>query len=171
MSTPLGPTPSASSPTIRRVMQKVRTRDTAAEMKLRRELYKLGLRYRVDVRPLKNVRRTADVVFRSARVAVFVDGCFWHSCPVHGNTPKTNRNWWAKKLARTRYRDADTDARLEAAGWIVVRIWEHEASATIAPRIYELVKSRLPIQESPPKRTSRESPHIVRTSGTPHGRS
>lgn len=124
-------------------MRNVRTRDTAAEMTLRRELHRLGLRYRVDAQPLEGLRRKADVVFRQARVAVFVDGCFWHSCPEHGTHPKTNGEWWARKLERTRVRDADTVVRLEAADWAVVRIWEHEPPVPVAQQIYHLVRSRL----------------------------
>lgn len=86
----------------------------------------MGLRYRVDRRVLPGLRRRADLVFVSARVAVFVDGCFWHRCPDHGNLPKSNREWWTEKLNRNVARDRDTDLRLTEAGWHVERVWEHE---------------------------------------------
>lgn len=123
-------------------MRNVRRRDTPAELALRKELHRLGLRYRVDVRPLEDVTRRADVVFRRARVAVFVDGCFWHFCPLHGHIPKTNSEWWSRKLQATRLRDAETDANLQRAGWIVVRMWEHEDPRPVAARIDRLVRTR-----------------------------
>ena len=95
-------------------------------MQLRRELHARGLRYRVDRPVLADRRRRVDLVFPGPKVAVFVDGCFWHRCPEHGNIPKANRDWWREKLNRNVARDRDTDAQLAAAGWSVVRIWEHE---------------------------------------------
>lgn len=82
------------------------------------------------------------MVFPKARVAVYIDGCFWHSCPEHATTPKANREWWIEKLEDNVRRDRDTDERLEAAGWIVVRAWEHEDSKRAADRIEETVRSR-----------------------------
>lgn len=113
-------------------MERQRRRDTGPEVLLRRELHRLGLRYRVDVAPLPGLRRRADVVFAGARVAVYVDGCFWHACPLHATSPKANAAWWAAKLEGNRSRDADTDARLAKAGWTVLRIWEHEDPRTAA---------------------------------------
>lgn len=96
-------------------------------MTLRRGLHARGLRYRVDRPILKgDRRRRVDIVFGPARVAVFVDGCFWHLCPEHGNIPKSNSKWWRAKLERNVARDRDTDGRLREAGWHVLRIWEHE---------------------------------------------
>lgn len=137
-----GTRPPASSALVRRRMRNVRRRDTPAEIALRQELHRRGLRYRVDARPLKDMPRKADVVFRRSRVAVFVDGCFWHHCPVHGHVPKTNSEWWAAKLKETQRRDADTVANLERAGWTVIRMWEHEDPRQVAERIHRLVKSR-----------------------------
>jgi DNA mismatch endonuclease (patch repair protein) len=90
------------------------------------------------------LRRTADVVFGSAKVAVFVDGCFWHGCPdCYGHrTFKTNEQYWSKKVERNQRRDRDTDERLGAAGWTVVRVWEHEDPASAAARIAAAVRSR-----------------------------
>jgi DNA mismatch endonuclease (patch repair protein) len=110
-------------------------------MAVRRLLHARGLRYRVDA-ALPGMRRRADLVFGTARVAVFIDGCFWHSCPVHGTRPKNNAAWWAKKIETNRERDRDTDERLAAAGWVVVRIWEHEVPEDAAARIAESISHR-----------------------------
>jgi DNA mismatch endonuclease (patch repair protein) len=103
-----------------------RVRDTAPEMALRRELWGRGLRYRVHYAPVSGIRRSADIVFTKAHVAVFVDGCFWHHCPRHGSEPKANGTWWEQKFTRTVERDRETDQLLRAAGWKVIRVWEHE---------------------------------------------
>lgn len=123
-------------------MQAQRTRDTAPEMAVRRILHADGLRYRVDRAPLPDLRRRADLVFGPSRVAVYVDGCFWHGCPEHGTRPIANAAWWRDKIARNRARDADTDLRLEEAGWLVVRAWEHEDPRAVAERVMGLVRSR-----------------------------
>ncbi|HZO06217.1 MAG TPA: very short patch repair endonuclease [Solirubrobacterales bacterium] len=112
-----------------------RKRDTRPELALRSALHRLGLRYRVDTRPLRELRCKADVVFRRQRVAVFVDGCFWHSCPEHGTSPKTNSSYWSAKIARNVERDRRNDAELNAAGWTVIRVWEHEDPAARAREI------------------------------------
>ncbi len=116
-------------------MRKQRRRDTAPEVALRRELHRRGARFFVDRAPLPGLRRRADLVFPRKRVAVYVDGCFWHSCPQHATSPKNNAQWWADKLAANVVRDRDTDARLAAAGWGVVRIWEHEDPTEAADRV------------------------------------
>lgn len=123
-------------------MQRQTRRDTAPELALRRAVWRRGLRYRVDVAPLKGTRRRADMVFRSARVAVYVDGCFWHRCPEHATSPRANSEWWADKLAANVRRDRDTDARLTEAGWLVIRVWEHEDMTEAAARIEEAVRAR-----------------------------
>ncbi len=123
-------------------MQANRSRDTSPELALRRLLHAAGLRYRVSTRPLAEVRRTADLVFRPALVAVFVDGCFWHGCPDHGSSPKTNSDYWTPKLARNAERDRETDELLDKAGWISVRVWEHEDPHEAATRIEALVLDR-----------------------------
>jgi DNA mismatch endonuclease, patch repair protein len=136
--------PAASSDGVLRRMQQQRRRDTEPEVLLRRELHRLGLRYRVDHLVLPTVRRRADIVFSRAKVAVFVDGCFWHSCPVHATRPKANAEWWAEKLTRTVERDRDTDSRLTAAGWLVLRIWEHEDVVLAAQTVRTAVRTSLP---------------------------
>lgn len=132
----------ASSPARRRIMQANRSRDTSPELALRRLLHALGLRYRVSARPLKEVRRTADLVFGPAKVAVFVDGCFWHACPEHGTQPATNVDYWGPKLARNAERDRHTNELLHAAGWLSIRVWEHEDPQRVARRIARVVQGR-----------------------------
>lgn len=117
--------PTPSSPEAQRRMRAVRRRDTAPEMALRRALHRRGHRYRVDMK-LPGLRRRADIVFTRAKVAVFVDGCFWHGCAQHGTAPKSNADFWANKISTNRARDRDTDERLEELGWRAVRVWEHE---------------------------------------------
>ena len=107
-------------------MSRAPRRETAPELALRRALHAAGHRFRVVYPVPGNRRRTVDIAFTRARLAVFVDGCFWHSCPEHGTRPRANEAWWAGKLEANRSRDADTDRLLREAGWSVVRIWEHE---------------------------------------------
>jgi DNA mismatch endonuclease (patch repair protein) len=116
-------------------MSRQRSRDTEIEVALRRELHRLGLRYRVHRRPVRAVRREADVVFGPAKVAVFVDGCFWHGCPEHGTWPKRNGEFWRAKIEANRVRDANTDLVLAEAGWLSVRVWEHEPPDAAAARV------------------------------------
>lgn len=116
-------------------------RDTTPEMAIRREIHRRGLRYRVDV-PLPGMaRRRADILFTRAKVAVFVDGCFWHGCPIHGTQPKNNGSWWHTKLAGNQARDRDTNARLQAEGWTVLRFWEHEDFSEAADAIEDAVRA------------------------------
>ena len=135
-------TPPPSSPQALYRMQVTRRRDTAAELAIRRLLHADGLRFRVDREILAGMRRRADIVFVTARVAVFVDGCFWHSCPRHKTFPKANAAWWAAKLAQNRKRDIHTNRRLRGAGWHVERVWEHEAPAAAVARIARIVRAR-----------------------------
>lgn len=126
-------------------MRSTRRRDTAPELALRRELHRRGRRYFVDRAPLPGMRRRADLVFPRYGIAVYVDGCFWHSCPTHATVPKTNTAWWRVKLATNQRRDRDTDARLMAAGWQSLRVWEHEHPEDAADRIERILHAaRLP---------------------------
>lgn len=138
-----GSQPAASSAQALARMQRQRRTDTRPESELRRRLHRRGLRYLVDAPlPLPGLRRRADVLFRGALVAVFVDGCYWHACPIHGTTPKTNREWWASKLALNVARDRDTDQRLADAGWLAVRVWEHDEPDAAADLIERIVRRR-----------------------------
>ena len=124
---------------VRRRMAGTRSRDTRPELALRRILHRRGLRYRVNYRALPGVRRTVDVAFIRAKVAVFVDGCFWHACPLHYCEPKTRTEWWRAKIAGNVARDADTSRRFEMAGWTVLRVWEHEDPHEAAERIAQVL--------------------------------
>lgn len=116
--------PAASSETVSARMRRQQRRDTSPELVLRRALHARGHRYRVDA-PLPGLpRRRADLLFTRARVAVFVDGCFWHGCPIHATAPKANHEWWQAKLARNVERDRDSDEKMRAQGWSVIRVWE-----------------------------------------------
>jgi DNA (cytosine-5)-methyltransferase 1 len=135
--------PAASTPEALHRMRATRRRDTSAELAIRRLLHARGLRFRVDRQVLPGTRRRADVVFAGAKVAAYIDGCFWHSCPRHRTEPKANAAWWAAKLSRNRRRDTETNRQLRRAGWVVERVWEHEAPAAAAARIANSVRARL----------------------------
>jgi DNA mismatch endonuclease (patch repair protein) len=134
--------PEASSEDARRRMQVVRRRDTAPEVALRSALHRLGLRFRLHRRVLPGLRRHADIVFTRVRVVVYVDGCFWHGCPVHGTQAKANASFWRQKLEANQRRDLDTDRRLRESGWEVIRIWEHCDPEAAARQILAAVRSR-----------------------------
>lgn len=130
-----------STPQTSRRMAKIRQKGTAAEVALRRELHRSGLRYRVDFTVLRKPRRVADVAFPGLRIAVFVDGCFWHGCPEHATWPKQNAEFWRQKIEANRIRDADTNSRLRDIGWTVLRFWEHESPLAAAEIVARLVNS------------------------------
>lgn len=115
-------------------MLATRRRDTACELAVRSAAHRLGLRFRVDW-PLPGTRRRADLAFTRSRVAVFVDGCFWHGCPQHATWPKRHAAWWKDKIERNMSRDRDTDERLRAIGWLSLRFWEHEDSEKVASQL------------------------------------
>ncbi len=131
--------PPPSSQQVSVQLSRVRRRDTAPELRLRSLLHGRGLRFRVDHTIQGLPRRRADIVFPRARVAVFVDGCFWHGCPEHCVQPKANADWWREKIAVNGRRDAETDAALTGLGWKVIRVWEHESPAVAAARIHAAV--------------------------------
>lgn len=114
----------ASSAAARRVMVCNRKRDTKPELAIRRALHALGLRFRVDFGPDPAIRRPADIVFTRRKIAIYIDGCFWHSCPLHGTSPAVNADYCGPKLARNVERDHRTTAALEARGWTELRFWE-----------------------------------------------
>jgi DNA mismatch endonuclease (patch repair protein) len=130
----------ASNDGIRRSMLSNKARDTKPELAVRRLLHARGLRYRVDHRPIMEVRSRADIAFTRRKIAVFIDGCFWHVCPIHATHPKANAEYWAPKLARNVERDAEVTVKLEAAGWTVLRYWEHEAPGEVAAAIEAVLR-------------------------------
>lgn len=133
--------PGASSPEIERRMKSQQRRDTKPEATLRSELWRRGLRYRVDFKAVGR-RRRVDIAFTRAKVAVFVDGCFWHRCPLHGSLPKANHAWWRQKLEANERRDRDTDRELIEAHWLIIRVWEHEDPMEAADRVEAAVRAR-----------------------------
>jgi DNA mismatch endonuclease (patch repair protein) len=140
----------ASSPASRKVMQGNRSRDTSAELAVRRRLHAAGLRFRVAHRPLPAIRRTADIVFTKQRIAVFIDGCYWHACPEHYVAARSNAAYWSEKLARNVVRDAETTELLRASGWTVLRYWEHEDADEVAAQVVAVVRNRAgPAEDSP----------------------
>src|SRR4051794_782295 len=134
--------PPPSGPGVSSRMRAQKVKDTGIEVALRRALFRRGLRFRLQGPVVPGTRRRADLEFRGARVAVFVDGCFWHSCPEHRTAPAANAQWWSQKLQDTCARDADSTRRLSEAGWAVVRVWEHEPADSAADRVSELVRAR-----------------------------
>ena len=120
-------------------MSRMPRTDTGPERQLRRELHRRGLRFRVNHRGLPG---RPDITLTRARIAVFVDGCFWHACPDHGVIPKSNRDWWIEKLERNVARDREKDAALEQLGWTVIHIWEHDDPVVAAKSIERLWRSR-----------------------------
>lgn len=125
-------------------MVAVRGRDTRPERELRSALHRQGLRFRLHRRVVADVRRQTDIVLGPARIAVFVDGCFWHGCPDHATQAKANAAFWRDKIAANKARDADTDERLRRAGWHVIRVWEHENPRKAARRIARVARRRRP---------------------------
>jgi DNA mismatch endonuclease (patch repair protein) len=136
--------PTPSSVGVSERMSRARRRDTEPEMLVRREAHRRGLRYRVDA-PLPGMpRRRADMVFPRHKLAVFVDGCFWHSCPTHASVPRANRDWWVDKLKKNKQRDRETDANLMEIGWRALRFWEHENPGSVVDAIECAVRGQSP---------------------------
>lgn len=123
-------------------MSRQRRTNTSPEILLRRELHRRGLRFRVHLAVPGLPRRSIDIAFTRVRVAVFVDGCFWHACPQHATWPVANESWWREKLKANADRDRATTRALEEAGWIVVRVWEHEPMAEAAEAVEAALRSR-----------------------------
>jgi DNA mismatch endonuclease (patch repair protein) len=144
--------PQPSSPGRSANMRANRRTDTKPELALRRALHKLGYRYRKDYRlDLDGGRRVRpDIAFTARRVAVFVDGCFWHACPEHGSKPRANDWYWTPKLARNVERDRLADETLAAAGWQVVRVWEHESLEQALGAVIAVVGARPPLDPVAP---------------------
>lgn len=138
---PMAAAPAPTSLCARQTMRANRRVDTAPELALRSELHRLGLRFRKDLRlKLGSASVRPDIVFTRAKVAVFVDGCFWHRCPEHGQMPKANRGYWAPKLDRNVERDRANDAALVDAGWKVLRFFEHVSPNRAAAEVVEAVR-------------------------------
>jgi DNA mismatch endonuclease, patch repair protein len=133
--------PPASTPGVRKRMQATGRRDTPTELRIRSLLHRMGWRFRVDIRPSAATRSRADIVFSKVKVAVYIDGCFWHGCPVHRTWPKSNAAWWREKIETNCRRDRDATATLKAADWAVVRVWEHDDPRTAVDVIVAALRS------------------------------
>ncbi|MGY1714236.1 very short patch repair endonuclease [Geodermatophilus sp. SYSU D01106] len=123
-------------------MRRVAKRDNGPELAVRRRLHAAGHRYRVAYRIPGQRRRTIDIAFTRLRIAVYIDGCFWHGCPEHLHLPTANSGWWVRKLAGNRARDAAATAQLDGLGWTVLRFWEHQAPDDVVARIAAVVAER-----------------------------
>ncbi|MFD7959623.1 very short patch repair endonuclease [Streptomyces zaomyceticus] len=143
-----------SSPAVSARMSRQGSRDTAQELAVRRLLHASGLRYRVNAPVPGMPRRTIDIVFGPVRVAVFLDGCFWHGCPEHATQPKSNAEWWRAKLDKNMARDRETTTHLESMGWTVLRFWEHspteEISATVRAAVDREKEQQARLRRRPP---------------------
>ena len=129
----------AASADTRKRMAATRGRDNPREVQIRSTLHRMGRRFRTHHRVIEGSKRTVDIAFTRAKVAVFLDGCFWHGCPIHGTLPKANSDWWAIKLLNNQARDLDTDAAMDVQGWRVVRVWEHVPLSQAVTLIEEAV--------------------------------
>lgn len=132
-------TPKSRSLATRNVMKANRGVDTKPELLLRSFIHKAGLRYAINVRPEADINRRADLIFRSARVAVFIHGCFWHGCPRHYVLPKSNKKYWAEKVRRNRERDLETKRLLRKRGWKVLVFWEHQSPEASGAKVVKIV--------------------------------
>ncbi|MEU1123023.1 very short patch repair endonuclease [Streptomyces sp. NPDC005899] len=144
-----------SSPGVSARMSRQARRDTAPEVAVRKLLHASGYRYRLNERVPNMPRRTIDIAFTRAKVAVFMDGCFWHGCPEHATQPKANATWWRDKLDRNMARDAETTEHLVAAGWTVLRFWEHQSPDRVADEVADVVDREKPARESDSRRDER----------------
>jgi DNA mismatch endonuclease, patch repair protein len=133
----------AGDDAVRAVMRANKGRDTGPELELRRSLYAQGMRYRVNYRHASIPRRSIDIAFVGSRVAVFVDGCYWHGCSEHYRPSRSNEKFWSDKITSNAARDRDTEQRLTAAGWRVVRFWEHHDMALASTEVAQILVSRL----------------------------
>jgi DNA mismatch endonuclease (patch repair protein) len=122
-------------------MQTQKTSGTRIELQVRRKLHALGYRYRVNRRLLPDQKFKGDIVWSGRRLVVFLDGCFWHGCPIHGTTPKSNTEWWRSKINGNRDRDLRVDEILRQSGWTVLRFWEHDDSEQIIESVVQQLEA------------------------------
>jgi len=134
--------PGSSDAALSARMSRLKRRDNGPELAVRRLLHAAGLRYRVAWPVPGQRRRTIDIAFTRLRLAVYIDGCFWHGCPQHLHVPKANHAWWLRKIETNRARDEDVTAQLGSLGWIVMRFWEHEDPAAVATQVRSWVALR-----------------------------
>ncbi|MDF6062697.1 very short patch repair endonuclease [Streptomyces sp. JH010] len=142
-----------SSPGVSARMSRQARRDTAPEVAVRKLLHGAGYRYRINERVPGMSRRTIDIAFTRAKVAVMIDGCFWHGCPEHATQPKSNAEWWRQKLDRNMTRDTETTEYLASQGWTVLRFWEHTPAEEVAEAVRVAVDQAGREQPERPSRT------------------
>ncbi len=142
-----------SSPGVSARMSRQSSKDTNAELAVRRLLHAAGMRYRVEYPVPGMPRRRIDVAFTGVKVAVLIDGCFWHGCPQHATQPKSNADWWRNKLERNMTRDRETTDHLTARGWTVLRFWEHVPPDEVARAIQTAVETERQVQGRRRRRT------------------
>jgi len=159
--------PGSSSHSISERMSRAARRDTQPELALRQELHRRGRRYRVVLRVPGRNRRTIDIAFPRAKLAVFIDGCFWHGCPQHGTRPARNSEWWTTKLAANFARDRDTDSHLARMGWAVLRIWEHVSAVEAADQVGAALDGLSALRRHPVR--APQPPEEPGTAGAPTG--
>lgn len=133
-------------------MQGNQARDTRPEIRVRSALHRSGLRFRKHARPVPELRCQADVVFPREKIAVFIDGCFWHGCPEHANVPHDSNGYWVAKLGRNIERDLRNNKALAVAGWLVLRYWEHEDASKVAVEVRAAILAQRAAGHSPSKR-------------------
>lgn len=119
-------------------MRNTKGRDNRREVSVRSLLYRAGVRFRLFYPVPGAPRRSVDIALVGPKVAIFLDGCFWHGCPIHRTTPKRNREWWVSKLERNVARDKETTALLQSQGWAVLRFWEHEPVEQVVTTIIDV---------------------------------
>jgi DNA mismatch endonuclease, patch repair protein len=151
-----GSYPHPTSPAVSARMKANRKVDSRPEKSLRARLHRDGYRFRKNYRvDLQGFECTPDIVFTAKKLAIFVDGCFWHACPEHGTQPVANSQYWLPKLERNKERDREVEAALAQAGWRVLRIWEHvpvdEAAARVAEALKGLPASTKSLLRQPPQ--------------------
>lgn len=133
--------PAAISGKVSGAMRSMPEHSTGPEMAVRRLLHRNGLRYRVQYPVPGAPRRSIDIAFPKKKIAIFIDGCFWHGCSEHRNIPAHNRDWWQSKIDQNRSRDRDTDEKLQEAGWIVFRFWEHDTLEIIIEKLLKVINA------------------------------
>jgi DNA mismatch endonuclease, patch repair protein len=147
----------AGSRSVRRSMQGNRGGKTKPEIALRSALHRNGFRFKIGSRLIPGTRRTADIAFTTEKVAVFVDGCFWHGCAMHGHIPLRNESFWSAKIIRNKQRDAEVDQSLIEAGWAVIRVWEHESIDDALRVVATRIRERRGVASSRPARGAPDS--------------
>lgn len=135
-------------------MQQNTGRETNPERLLATSLNRRGLRFHKDVPPEAHLKIKADIVFPRQRICIFVDGCFWHGCPIHLKVPKTHTDWWKEKIEDNKKRDVRQTQQLESCGWAVLRYWEHDVTLESLPFLCSEIERRVKTKVNADERRS-----------------